>query len=210
MSDNRTRLEKHLQARVRAEERPGVSKEMPICLLLIDGMGSSAYVEQYGEFAGAAVVQRFAEVAENAMGEYQGRVAMALGDSIVAEFPQPEMAVRAAVDVQRRIVRLNKILRPPERLQIRCSVHHGIGFHRASDVFGDVVEAVAYIGRRCGPAQILISRKVREAVALDHNLHCNWLGQVPVEGEPEPVDLFEVVWTDPDIYVETRQHATRA
>ncbi len=209
MGEKQTRLEKHLRARVRSEERPG-GPEVPLCLLVIDGVGSSAYVARYGEFAGAAVVQRFAEVAENAMGEYQGKVSVALGDSIVAEFPGPEKAVRAAVDIQRRIVRLNKILQPPERLQVRCAIHHGVGFRRDSEVSGDAVDSVAHLGRRCGPAQILISRKVREAVALDHNLHCNWLGQVPVEGEPEPVDVFEVVWTDPDIYVEIRQHTTRA
>ncbi len=209
MTEQRTRVEKILQARAPEEQRlPG--QERPLVLMIVDAVGSAAYVERFGEFAGAAMLQRFAEVAENAFGEYKGRSALILGDSMVAEFPGAEMAVRAGVEVHRRVVRLNKILSPAERLQIRVAVHQGVGILRNGEPFGDVLDTVAGLGNRCGPAQILVSRKVRESVALDHNLHCNWLGGVPLAGEPYPLDVFEVVWTDPDIYAEFRQHATRA
>ncbi len=209
MTAQRTRVEKILHARAAAGPPPP-GQEQPLVLMYVDAVGSAAYPETFGEFAGAAMLQRFAEVAENAFGEYQGRGASILDDAMVAQFPVAELAVRAGVELHRRIVRLNKILPPPERLQVRVAVHHGLGFIQEGEFCGDVMDTVAGIGRRCGPAQILISRKVRESLALDHNLHCNWLGAVPIAGEPDPLDLFEVVWTDPEIYAEFRQHSTRA
>ena len=191
--------------------RPEIDEELSrpkivLTILFTDVVSSTAYFDRYGDKAGLALRHRMADVSSG----FQGRVIRALGDSVMAEFPEPALAVRAAIELQRRILRLNRTLRDQDRVHLRIGIHHGPAFRRGSDVYGDAVNLAAGITKRTGPAQILISGFVHEAIVQDSELHCTSLGEVTVAGKAEKEHIYEVVWTDTATYADLRANITAA
>ena len=179
--------------------------KIPLTILFTDVVGSTSYFDKYGDTSGLAMLQRHANLSSKAVGEFGGRVIKTMGDSVMAEFPEPAAGVRASVEIQRRLVDLNQTLADPERLQLRIGINYGLSFRHGNDLYGDAVNLAARITKCCGPAQILISRSVRESIAQDGKLVCASLGKMLITGRAEKEDVFEVIWTDPATYRDLRQ-----
>ena len=105
---------------------------------------------------------------------------------------------------------LNDSLTLRERLQLRIAVNNGSAFRQGDDVCGEAVYSAARIVKRTGPAQILISRSVRDAILNERDLRCTWLGKAAVEGEEAAEDVFEVIWTEAAAYADLRNHVSAA
>jgi len=113
------------------------------------------------------MIHRHDELARTAAQKHAGKVIKTIGDSAMAEFPDPSSAVRAAVEIERQFLKLNSTLPQSERVEVRIGIHSGVGFRKGSDLFGDVVNVAARIVKRTAPAQILISRPVYEAASKE-------------------------------------------
>ncbi|MBI4466995.1 MAG: protein kinase [Acidobacteria bacterium] len=209
MKDLETNLDRLLKARAEIDEELARHKTT-LTVLFTDIVGSTAYFERHGDTAGLSMLHRHVEMATHAVTSHKGRVIKTIGDSVMAEFPRPELAVRTAVEIQQRQFQHNQHLSDHERVQIRTGVHAGLGFRHGNDVYGDVVNVAARITKRTGPSQILGSRLVREAIARDPNVQCNWLGRMSLEGRTEKEDVFEVIWTDAATYADLRQRVAAA
>src|SRR5436190_7021370 len=167
-----------------------------VTLLLTDVFGPAAYFESHEYVAGLPKASRHAQVVSHTVTEFQGSVIKTIGDTVIAEFPEPVFAVQAAVQIQRHLRLLNDSLTLRERLQLRIAVNNGSAFRQGDDVCGEAVYSAARIVKRTGPAQILISRSVRDAILNERDLRCTWLGKAAVEGEETAEDVFEVIWTE--------------
>ena len=181
-----------------------------LTILFTDVVGSTAYFDRFGDTTGLAMLQRHAELASKTVVEFGGRVIKTIGDSVMAEFPDPAPGVRAAMEIQRRLVQLNQMLDEPDRLQLRIGMNYGPTFRHGNDIYGDAVNLAARITKRTGPGQILITRSVRETISGNPEFPCTSLGKVTIQGKAEKEDIFEVLWTDPAIYAALRENMTAA
>jgi len=197
-------VEELLNARAEIDEQLRRHKNL-LTVMFTDVVGSTSYFDRFGDTAGLAMVHLNAELGSTAVREFGGTVVKTIGDSVMADFPEPKSAVRAAVAMQRRLAELNSALPEHRRMQIRIGVHTGMGFRKGSDVFGDVVNLAARITKRTEAGQILISRSVQEGIALDADIACQWLDKCTIDGRAEREDIFEVVWTDVTAYTELRR-----
>lgn len=188
MGSQETNVDRLLKARAALDEELRRHKT-PLTILFTDLVGSTAYFDRYGDTAGLGMLHRHAEQATSTFREFQGTVIKTIGDAVMAEFPEPSLAVRAAAELQRRLLLLNQKLPERERLQLRIGINHGPAFRHGNDVYGDAVNLAARITKRCGPAQILISRSAFEAISPDPDLNCLWMGQVTIEGKAEKEDI---------------------
>jgi serine/threonine protein kinase len=164
-----------------------------IAVFFTDVVGSTTYFDRFGDTAGLLLLHRHDNLVTTAVTEFHGVVVKTIGDSVMAEFPDPVLAVRAAIAIQQRLLDQNKRAVENERLRIRTGIHYGIGFRRGNDLFGDAINLAARITKRGGPGQILISSAVREAL-LDTEICCGSLGRVPLEGRTDTEELHEVIW----------------
>ncbi len=196
-----------LKARAEIDEELRRHK-LPLTVLFTDVVGSTSYFDRFGDTAGLAMIHRYGELASSVAQELGGRVIKTIGDSVMAEFPDPSSAVHAAVEIQRRLLELNLTVPEPRRVELRIGIHSGVGFRRGTDVYGDVVNLAARITKRSGPAQILVSRLVHEAIAGNPTLSSNWLSKLTIDGRAEKEDIYEIVWTDAAAYQEIRQRVT--
>jgi len=196
-----------LKARAEIDEQLRKHKNT-LTVLFTDVAGSTSFFERNGDTAGLAMIHRHDELASGVVLAHGGRVIKTIGDSAMAEFPDPGSAVRAGVEIERQFLKLNSSLPQRQRVEVRIGIHSGVGFRRGNDLFGDVVNVAARIVRRTAPAQILISRAVYEAISKESDLHCQWLSKYTIDGRTEKEDIYEVAWTDAEAYREVRERLT--
>lgn len=209
MVSQETNIERLLKARDQVADELRQLR-VPVTVLFSDVAGSQVNFKRYGDTASIAMLHRHSELAVNTFAEYGGRVLKMFGDSAMAEFADPARGVHAAMDLQRRVQRLNESLPERERLHLRISLNHGLCTRYGNDLYGEVVNIAARVNKCSGPAQILVTRAVREALGTDPNLRCTWLGKVAVKGSEESEEVFEMVWTDSVAYTQLRRELTDA
>src|SRR6267143_1578716 len=163
-------------------------------VLFTDVVGSTTYFDRFGDTAGLLLLHRHDHLVISAVEESQGTVIKTIGDSVMAEFPEPLPAVQAAIEIQRRLFQHNQSLAGNDRLQIRIGINCGVGFRRGNDLFGETVNVAARITKRTQPSQILISQSVYEA-ARDAQISCKSLGLASLQGKAEREQLYEVIWS---------------
>jgi serine/threonine protein kinase/class 3 adenylate cyclase len=193
-----------LKARAEIDEQLRQHKNA-LTVLFTDVVGSTSFFERNGDTAGLVMIHRHDQMSKSAIEQHGGKVIKMIGDSAMAEFPEPGSAVRGAVEIQRQFLKLNSALPEDQRIQVRIGIHTGVGFRKDHDVFGDVVNVAARIVKRTAPAQILISRPMYDSVSTEQDLHCRWLNRLTMDGRTEKEEIYEVVWTDAEAYREMQE-----
>jgi len=209
MTTDQSRIDQLLKARAEVEQELG-RLQAEVAVLFTDVVGSTSYFEKYGDIEGLAMVTRYADLASKAVVEQGGRPIKTIGDAVMAEFAQAERAVRAGVEIQRQLLHLNATLPEQSRLQLRVGIHQGKCFRQENDLYGEGVNNAARVIKGCGPAQILISRSVRNALPADLPFRCTLLGEIELKKGGEKEEVYEVVWTETQVYVELRHQSTVA
>src|SRR4051812_17126348 len=176
-------------------------------VLFTDIVGSTTYFDRFGDTEGLLLLYHHDSLVTGTVEEFQGVVVKTIGDSVMAEFTDPFSAVQAAIAIQRLLLHHNQSLARNQRLQIRIGVHTGFGFKRANDLFGDIVNVAARITKRSGPAQILVSHSVMEAIPSSE-VFFKSLGEVALDGKTDAEELFEVYWTEAVEYDAIRRSLT--
>ena len=134
-----------------------------------------------------------------------------IGDGLMALFGVPyeqgdsaSRAVRAAAALQREVIKLNQKLKSrglPE-IAIGIGINTGnvvvgyIGSEQRTDytAIGDPVNLAARLEKRAAPGQILISSTTLQATGDEFKIKP--FGQIQVKGKAEPVDVYEVLWSE--------------
>lgn len=185
-------IDELLQARSQIDEELSRRKSQ-VTVFFTDVVGSTTYFDRFGDTAGLLLLHRHDNLVTHAVEEFRGSVVKTIGDSVMAEFPEPVSAVRAAIAIQQRLSEQNQRVIENERLRVRIGINCGVGFRKGNDLFGDAVNLAARITKRSGSGQILVSNSVREALA-DTGISCKSLGKVLLDGKAETEELHEVVW----------------
>ena len=209
MDTPETNIDRLLKARAEIDEQLRQHKTNT-AVLFTDVVASTKYFDRYGDTAGFAMVERHAQLGAGTVREFDGRVVKTIGDSIMAEFSDPVACVHAAIELQRKLYRMNEKLPERDRLQLRIGINYGACFLQEGDLFGDAVNLAARITKHTGPSQILISSSVHRAMQKDPSLICSSLGEINFKGKAEKEEIFEVVWTDPVTYANLRKSSTVA
>src|SRR3981081_4499131 len=77
-----------------------------LTVLFTDVAGSTSFFERNGDTAGLAMIHRHDELARNVVQKHKGTVVKTIGDSAMAEFPDPSSAVRAGVEIECQFLKL--------------------------------------------------------------------------------------------------------
>jgi tRNA A-37 threonylcarbamoyl transferase component Bud32 len=187
---------------------PRPQQSVAATILLTEAFVGAAPPGGSAEAASPAVLPDLMALLAQLVEEYRGRLARTVGQAAMAEFADPGAAVRAAAELQRRLLLLHKGEPERQRAFFRMGLSAGTALRRGGNLGGEAVEAAARIARHAGPAQVLISRAVREALALDPGIRCVWAGTLELTGRPGQEEIYEVIWTDPAHYARLRTTAT--
>jgi class 3 adenylate cyclase len=123
-----------------------------------------------------ALLNDYKGVMTGVIAQHRGRVVSAAGDSLLAEFSSPVMAVQSAVEVQRRLAERNQSLEPDRQMWFRIGINLGDVIVEGADIYGDDVNIAARLQSMSEPGGILISGTVFDQVKQKLSLGFEPLG----------------------------------
>lgn len=175
-----------------------------LAVLFADLSGSTRLYERVGDSVALAVVERCLALFGAATEARGGRVIKTIGDEVLAVFGDVASACDAAVDMHMGLVDL------PEAQEHALSMHSGVHWGDVSvtvgDVFGDTVNVAARLTATAKRGQIVVSGTVRALLGADRAAQTRHLGNEPVKGKAEPIELHELLW-EPDAELTEMAHA---
>src|SRR5260370_10032430 len=115
-------IDQLLKARAEIDEEL-LRRKTPTTVLFTDIVDCVGFFNRHGETAGCIKIKGLNELAIRIVQQFKGRVIKTIGDSVMAEFPEPAFAARAAVEIQRRLARLNQTLPEHDRLLLRIGIN---------------------------------------------------------------------------------------
>lgn len=150
--------------------------------------------------------------------KFIGDALMALWGAPIVRLDDADRAMRAAVAMQQRLLRLNREWERKGRrpLEVGIGIDAGevfagnIGSERRLEytVLGDAVNTAARLCAEAGPEEILIAEGLK--AALTDPPPVTALAPLPLKGKTQPVPVFRVEWREvSDIESTTSRPATR-
>jgi class 3 adenylate cyclase len=150
-------------------------------LMGLDEAGTLALLNDYKSVMTALIAQ------------HRGRVVSAVGDSVLAEFPSPVMAVQTAVEIQRRLAERNGALEPDRQMWFRIGINLGDVIVERDDIYGDDVNIAARLQALAEPGGILISGTVFDQVKNKLSLGFESLGPQRLKNIDTDVPVYRAV-----------------
>jgi adenylate cyclase len=181
-----------------------------VSTLFADVRGYTALAAQHSPEQALDLLNRYLTVATDAVEAYGGTVSDLLGDGVFAFFGAPvlhsndaERAMRAALELQDHVVRLDIPSMPGVRLQTGIGITTGqvlagnIGSERRMHyaVVGDPVNVASRLQSVAGPGQILVDKATHDAV--EHLVVSQDLGTLRLAGKGDWVPAFNIIGLNP-------------
>ncbi|HUS20065.1 MAG TPA: protein kinase [Terriglobales bacterium] len=177
----------------------------PLTVMFTDLAGSTSFFEKFGDTVGVAWLEEHNQIVIPKLAKHDGVLVKTIGDSVMAYFKDAKQAIHAAQAMQTALLEANAKCDDTEQMFIRVALHHGLGYLRGGDVFGDVVNVAARIAKSCLPGQILVSEAVYVSANKDSDLKFESQGAVQFAGKSSKETLYEVLWADPATYEQLRR-----
>ena len=133
-----------------------------INILFTDITGSTTFFKTHGDISGRLMLQRHYDMLSPIIKHYEGTIVKMMGDSIMVLFDDSYKAVKAAIQMQRRLSEYNVNLPWNELIRIRIGINSGKGIVEDNDVYGNVVNEASKLISIGQPEQILVSESIYE------------------------------------------------
>ncbi len=175
-------------ATLRPGDEAGVSQ---VALLFSDLRGSTALYERVGDAQAFNIVREHFALLGSIVRDHNGAVVKTIGDAVMASFGDPADAVKAALDMQKRIA--------DHDLVLKLGVHVGpsvvVNLNDRLDYFGSTVNMAARLQGQSQGGDIVISRAVAEDPAVKPILIAVACREesVPLKGFAVPVGFVRVL-----------------
>ncbi|MGE0658748.1 MAG: adenylate/guanylate cyclase domain-containing protein [Reyranellaceae bacterium] len=155
------------QAALRPGDEAGVDR---VCLMFSDLKGSTELYERLGDAAAYNLVREHFAYLGAIVRDHNGAVVKTIGDAVMAAFGDPADALRAAVDIQRRIGEFNAAHRASggaaEAIVVKLGIHRGpcivVNLNERLDYFGSTVNLAARLEGESRGADVVLSTEVAE------------------------------------------------
>jgi class 3 adenylate cyclase len=169
-----------------------------LVVMFSDIKGSTAYFEKHGDAAGLFMVHQCNDTIRRLVEKHGGRVIKTIGDGTMATFPEPQTAVKSAIEIQKALAELGAARAEPERISLRIGMHYGTAIVRSNDLFGDVVNMASRVESVAAPGQIVVSEEIYEQVRKGGFI-VRELGRFTLKGKAGERMLFRVFWDEVEV-----------
>lgn len=169
------------------------SPDGTVTIMFSDIEGSTALNARLGDSRWVRVLAAHDELVETYVEKYRGLIVKTQGDGHMVVFTTPELALRAAWDIQRAFgAKWNhsrELRRTP--IKVRIGLHTGTAIERSGDYLGQNVAFAARVAAEADGGEILASEQVRDACADGFGFTA--AGAAELKGFDEPQPLWHVV-----------------
>jgi adenylate cyclase len=164
-----------------------------VTIMFSDIEGSTALNASLGDSRWVRVLAAHDELVETYVEKYRGLIVKTQGDGHMVVFTTPQLALRAAWDIQRAFgAKWNhsrELRRTP--IKVRIGLHSGTAIERGGDYLGQNVALAARVAAEADGGEILVTGGVAEACADEFEVVSD--GVAELKGFTEPTALWRVV-----------------
>ena len=160
-------------------------------ILAADATNYSGLVARDEETALRALAVYHASIADTIQ-TYGGRIFATAGDSVLAEFPSPVQAVRAAIEMQ-RMLKQPHAQSASQPMLFRIGVTVGDVVVDGDNILGNSVNVAVRLENLAPPGGICVAANVRDHVLGKVDCRFQDLGTQFLKNIPRPVRAFQVI-----------------
>lgn len=159
--------------------------------LIADVRGYTAFTQDRGDEAAARLATRFAELARASIEAGGGSLIELRGDEALAVFDSARQAIRAAIELQTRLV-AETLSDPALPLAVGIGLDAGEAVRVDGGYRGGALNLAARLCSLAGPGEVLASREVTHLARKVDGVEYVGRGSVRVKGLSEPIDVIRV------------------
>lgn len=157
--------------------------------MFVDIANSTSLNESMGDQAWATERDRFRRLASECFKAEGGWEVNAAGDGFLARFNEPASAVRAAIELQRKLASRRESQFAPSA---RIGIHSGDVIDEGDDIVGSVINIASRVNGAGEPDDILITEHVADHI--DGSIETTGRGLHTLKGVSRPRHLLAVKW----------------
>jgi len=163
-----------------------------MAVLFADISDSTKLYSTLGDNAARAVVNACLSVISGVVERYKGRIVKTIGDEVMCVFRRADDAVGAASEMQTQV----DAKRPGKyHVQIHIGLHYGpVLIEDNSDVFGDTVNAAAYLTAVAAADQILTTEATERNLSPELKSCVRPVFKAVLKGSSDESTVYQVVW----------------
>jgi adenylate cyclase len=159
-----------------------------LAIVFTDLVDFSDFALEAGDEAALQLLREVGEAIETPVGAHGGEVVKRLGDGMMAVFPEPQQAVEAIEEAQRRLADVSS---NGYRPRIRAGLHVGQPRKLGGDYLGVDVNIAARVAEEAGADELLVSDRAMALLDAD-SLKAKRKRRFSVKGVPKDLTVYSV------------------
>ena len=163
---------------------------LDLTIIFTDIDDYTSVIDRFGDETAQELVREHNRVVRTALDRFGGIEVKHTGDGIMAYFGSASRAVASAVEIQREVAAYNAES-PAIPLSLAVGINSGTPIEEEGDLFGTPVVVAARVVDLAEGGEILATDVVRQ-LAVGHGFEFESLGNTPLDGIRESVELFRV------------------
>jgi adenylate cyclase len=162
-----------------------------LAVLFADICESTKLYSTLGDNAARVVVNACLSLVSSVVERFNGRVVKTIGDEVMCVFLRADDAVMAASEMQASV----DAKRPGKHhVQLHIGLHYGAVLVEDNDVFGDTVNAAAYLTAVAAAEQILTTEATERNLSPELRATVRPVFKAVLKGSTEESTVYQVVW----------------
>ena len=162
-----------------------------MAVLFADISDSTWLYSSLGDNTARVVVDACLSLIGSVVEHYRGRIVKTIGDEAMCVFPSADDAVQAAIEMQGRI----DATRPGKcHIKIHIGLHYGPVLEEDKDVFGDTVNAAAYLTAVAAAEQILSTEAIERNLSPELKDSVRPIFKAVLKGSTQESTVYQVMW----------------
>ncbi len=167
------------------------SQTQHMAVLFADITDSTKLYATLGDSAARDVVNACLSLIGEVVERNQGRVVKTIGDEVMTVFPTADAGVLAASDIQSQVNTQQPGQYP---VKLHVGLHYGPVLVEHDDVFGDTVNAAAYLTAVASAEQILTTESTERNLSAELKSCVRPIFKVVLKGSYEESTVYQVIW----------------
>ena len=168
-----------------------------LAILFADISGSTSLYENLGDESALKLVSSCISELSEVIVRHKGTIIKTIGDEVMSTFPRADMAVHAAIGMQKAIDSMPPII-PGQSIRpnIRIGLHMGPVIRRGSDVFGDAVNVASRMVSLAKPRQVITTQQTIYALPEGDGVDIRCIDRTTIKGRGGEFIIYEVIWEE--------------
>jgi adenylate cyclase len=162
-----------------------------MAVLFADISESTSLYQKLGDTAARSIVSESLALVSSVLERHQGRLVKTIGDEVMCVFPNADLAVLAASEMQTAVAAAQPGSHP---VTIHIGLHHGPVLVEEDDVFGDTVNVAAYLTAVASGDQILTTEATQNSLSDALKSCVRPIFHTVLKGAAEETRVYQVLW----------------